>query len=148
MGNSGSSETAGPQPKMTDGVGGFREAGKSEYYGIFRPIRVSMNLRPRFLLLVLVLALASASLSWLAVRTLADQIVERWAGRYAEKQARYDKARTLQPILREVALSRQLASSRAILDWARDPDDRDLRNAAILEMESFRLNFADRSYFV
>jgi diguanylate cyclase (GGDEF)-like protein len=109
---------------------------------------MSMNLRPRFLLIALVIALASASLSWLAVRALAEQIVERWAMRYAEKQARYDKARTLQPILREIALSRQLASSRAILDWARDPDDRDLRNAAILEMESFRLNFADRSYFV
>ena len=148
MDNRGSGETAGPQPEMADGVSGFREAGKTEYYGIFRPIRVSMNLRPRFLLLALVLALASASLSWFAVRTLAEEIVERWAVRYAEKQARYDKARTLQPILREVALSHQLASSRAILDWAREPDDRDLRNGAILEMESFRLNFADRSYFV
>lgn len=137
-----------PQPQPDGVARGFRKGVESEYYGIFGPFRIPMNLRPRFLLLALVIALASAALSWISVRGLAEQIVERWAVRYAEKQARYDKARTLQPILREVALSRQLASSRAILDWVRQPDDVKLRNAAILEMESFRLNFADRSYFV
>jgi len=60
----------------------------------------------------------------------------------------YDKSRMLQPILREIALSRQLANSKAIRTWARNPDDPELTRRAIAEMEDFRLNFADRSYFV
>ncbi|MEY4757261.1 MAG: hypothetical protein RJA34_2159 [Pseudomonadota bacterium] len=107
-----------------------------------------MNLRPRFILFTAMLFLVFAVPTWLAVRSLADGIVQQWALRYAEKQVRYDKSRTLQPILREVALSRQLAQSQYIRDWAHQPDDPELTRRAIAEMESFRLNFQDRSYFV
>lgn len=107
-----------------------------------------MNLKPRFLLLTILLFLVTAIPLWFAVRTLAESIVEQWAVRYAEKQVLYDKSRTLQPILREVALSRQLANSQYIRAWARKPDDAGLTRSAIGEMESFRKNFADQSYFV
>ena len=69
-----------------------------------------MNLQPRFHLLTIVFFVVFAIPSWMAVRALAEGIMEQWAVRYAEKQVLYDKGRTLQPILREVALSRQLAS--------------------------------------
>lgn len=107
-----------------------------------------MNLRPRILLLTGVLVIASAMAAWWATRGLAEQIIEQWAVRYAEKQVLYDKARTLQPILRETALSRQLVSSERIRAWARHPNDPELTRQAIAEMESYRPNFADRSYFV
>lgn len=107
-----------------------------------------MNLRPRFILFTALLFLVFALPTWLAVRSLADGIVQQWAMRYAEKQVRYDKSRTLQPILREVALSRQLAQSQYIREWAHQPDNPELTRRAIAEMESFRLNFQDRSYFV
>lgn len=107
-----------------------------------------MNLKPRFLLLTILLFIVSAIPLWFAVRTLAEGIVEQWAVRYAEKQVLYDKSRALQPILREVALSRQMASSRALREWARQPDDADLTARALGEMESYRQNFADHSYFV
>ncbi len=106
-----------------------------------------MNLRPRFLLLTAVFLLVVALPSWWVVRSLVDDIIETWAVRYAEKQVLYDKSRTLQPILREVALSRQLAQSKAVVDWARNPDDARLLSAAIQEMERFRLNFANKNYF-
>ncbi len=108
----------------------------------------AMNLKPRFLLFTAVLVLASAAAAWFASRQLAEGIVEQWAGRYAEKQVLYDKARILQPILREIALSRQLANAHEIRDWARHPDDPELTRLAIVEMENYRANFADRSYFV
>ena len=73
-----------------------------------------MNLQPRFHLLTIVFFVVFAIPSWMAVRALAEGIMEQWAVRYAEKQVLYDKGRTLQPILREVALSRQLASSQPI----------------------------------
>jgi diguanylate cyclase (GGDEF)-like protein len=107
-----------------------------------------MNLRPRFLLLTALSFVVFGVSSWAVVRTLAEGIVEQWAVRYAEKQVLYDKSRTLQPILREVALARQLAHSQHIKRWARQPDDPSLTQIAISEMESFRPNFQDRSYFV
>lgn len=80
-----------------------------------------MNLKPRFLLLTLVLALVSSMAVWWSVRALAEGIVAQWVVRYAEKQVLYDKSRTLQSILREVALSRQLASSLNLRELARHP---------------------------
>ncbi|WP_428624718.1 diguanylate cyclase domain-containing protein [Sedimenticola sp.] len=107
-----------------------------------------MNLKPRFHLFTLILVLVSTVAGWWAVRALAEDIVEQWAMRYAEKQVLYDKSRTLQPILREVALSRQLANSQYLRDWARHPGNAEKTRHAIAEMESFRLNFHDQSYFV
>ena len=107
-----------------------------------------VNLRPRFLLLALLFFVIVAAPSWWAVRTLVDGIMSQWAVRYAEKQALYDKSRTLQPILREVALSRQLAQSRTLREWALHPADATRQAAALEELESYRLNFQDRSYFV
>ena len=107
-----------------------------------------MNLRPRFLLITALLVIASAAAAWYASWQLAENIVAQWAVRYAEKQVLYDKSRLLQPIVREIALSRQFANSQEIRNWARQPDDPVLTRRAIAEMESYRLNFADRSYFI
>lgn len=107
-----------------------------------------MNLQPRFHLLTIIFFVVFAIPSWIAVRALAESIMEQWAVRYAEKQVLYDKGRTLQPILREVALSRQMASSQPLREWARRPEDKALTQRAVKEMENFRQNFQDHSYFV
>lgn len=107
-----------------------------------------MSLKPRFMLLTVALFAISAAVVWGLVRQLSESIVEDWAVRYAEKQVLYDKARALQPILREIALSRQFAHSSQLLEWARNPTDPTLEAQAISEMESYRPNFADQSYFV
>ncbi|MCP4116078.1 MAG: diguanylate cyclase [Desulfobacteraceae bacterium] len=107
-----------------------------------------MNLKPRFMLLTALLFIASAAaVSW-SVRTLAEGIIEQWAPRFIAKQALYDKSRTLQPILREVALARQLSTSQFIRDWARHPDNPELTGGALVELENYRQNFNDHSYFV
>ncbi|MDX9943691.1 MAG: GGDEF domain-containing protein, partial [Azonexus sp.] len=77
-----------------------------------------MRLRPQFHLLTILFFILSAVPVWLAVRALAENILEQWAERYAERLVLYDKGRMLQPILRELALSRQLAASAQIRDWA------------------------------
>ena len=116
--------------------------------GVVAIQRQDMNLRPRIHILTAVLAIISALASWWALSHLAEQIVEQWGVRYAEKQVLYDKMRTLQPIQREVALSRQFADSRTIRAWARSPDDTDLEQRALAEMEKSRPEFADHSYFL
>ena len=107
-----------------------------------------MNLRPRFLLLTLILFVVSAVPLWFAVRATAEGIFEQWAQRYTEKQVLYDKSRALQPILREVALSRQMASSPDLVAWALEPENAEKQARALAEMERFRQNFTDHSYFI
>jgi diguanylate cyclase (GGDEF)-like protein len=85
--------------------------------------------------------------SWSA-RTLAESIIEQWASRYIIKQTLYDKSRTLQPILRELALSKQLTSSSFIKHWAHNPNNQALTQAALKELENYRLNFQGKNYFV
>src|SRR5664279_6657057 len=106
-----------------------------------------MKLKPRIFLLTGLLVVASALAAWWVARQQAEGIVEQWAVRYAEKQVLYDKSRMLQPILREMALARQLAGSSQLHEWARQPDDPALSPRALAELESFRLNFSDKSYF-
>lgn len=108
----------------------------------------ALNLQPRFLLLTVLFFVVLAAPSWWVVRSIAEGIVEQWAVRYAEKQVLYDTSRTLQPILREVALSRQLAASQGLRDWARQPHDTQAQQRALVELESFRQNFQNKSYFV
>lgn len=107
-----------------------------------------MNLKPRIFWLTSVLVVVSAVAAWWMARQQAIGIVEQWAVRYAENQVLYDKSRMLQPILREIALARQLASSHQVRAWAREPENAALAKSALTELENFRLNFSDQSYFL
>lgn len=107
-----------------------------------------MNLRPRFLLLTAVLIALTVGGLWLMTQQIALGVMEHWALRHFETQVTLEKTRTLQPIIREITLARQFADSQALRVWARTPDDPQLKAQALAEMESFRNNFADQSYFV
>jgi len=105
------------------------------------------SLRSRVLLLTGLLFLAFAVPVWLAVRSMADNLVEDWASRFAQLQVLHDKTRTLAPLLREVSLAQELAKSPAILTWARNPDREPSASEGLRELERYRERFHDRSYF-
>ena len=107
-----------------------------------------MSLKTRILGLAALLIVAAGTASWLAYRALSEDIIERWGQQVAEIQVRYDSARLLQSLEREIGLARQMASSSALIQWARSPEDPKLKAQAIRQMESFRSNFRDNSYFV
>ncbi|MFB4204978.1 hypothetical protein KBTX_01517 [wastewater metagenome] len=107
-----------------------------------------MSLKTRFLLLAATLIVLASVAAWAAFQRIAEGIIEQWGQRTAELQVQYDSARLLQPLEREIALSRQLADSLVLRRWANAPDDRALRQQALQEMESFRRNFRSNSYFV
>jgi diguanylate cyclase (GGDEF)-like protein len=106
-----------------------------------------VNLRPRFILLILALFAITAPLTWLAGRSVAEGIVEQWAVHYAEKQLQYDRAR-MQPVFHEITLSRQLAETPVIRQWAERPNDPELTRRALAEMENYRHFFTGHNYFV
>ena len=107
-----------------------------------------MSLKSRFLLLAALLVLTASAAAWTIFQRIAEGIIEQWGVRLAETQVRYDSSKLLQPIAREIALSRQMADSQVLKRWAQNESDPDLYAEARAEMESFRGNFQDRSYFV
>lgn len=108
----------------------------------------NLRLQTRFLLILGFTALCFSLAIWVVYNSVVDKLVTRIGTRLAEKQVLYDKARTLQPLIREVALARQMADSTVIRQWARDERNPRLRSAALAEMEKFRKNFQDGSYFL
>ncbi len=107
-----------------------------------------MSLKTRILGLAASLIIVASLASWLAYRELSESIIERWGQQVAEIQVRYDSARLLQSLEREIGLARQMASSSALVNWAGNPENAALESEAIRQMESFRSNFRDNTYFV
>jgi diguanylate cyclase (GGDEF)-like protein len=107
-----------------------------------------MNLKARILLLTAAIFVAAALAGWLATRALTMGIIEEWAERRVRIQVLYHKSRALEPLLRELALARQMARAPAIIDWAREPDNPQYRAEALTELESYRENFREHSYFL
>ena len=106
-----------------------------------------MNLRQKFSLLIFGLLLGFSTLAWLFSLQLLSQVDEKWAALFAGRQVMFDKHRTLLPLTREIALARQMAADPALLDMALHEDDPAVRDRAIAVLETYRLNFRDRSYF-
>lgn len=107
-----------------------------------------MSLKTRILGLLGGLIIIASAASWLAYRELSEHLIERWGQQVAEIQVRYDSARLLQSLEREIGLARQMARSSTLISWAKAPDRPIFKANAIRQMESFRSNFRDNSYFV
>ncbi len=107
-----------------------------------------MNLQSRFLLIIGTSSLLLALVIWAVFNSVTSRVIDRIGVRFAEKQVLYDKARTLQPLIREVALAQHMADSAIIKRWAANERDPKLSAAALAEMEEFRKNFQDRSFFL
>lgn len=95
----------------------------------------------------LLVILASASV-WVVFQRIAEDIIEQWGRHLVSTQVRYDTARLLQPLEREIALSKQLTDSPLLKRWAVRPEDPALKAAAFEELESYRRNFRDQSWFI
>ncbi len=107
-----------------------------------------MNLKARLLGFTALLVLLASAASWMVFEHIAEGIIDHWGRQMAETQVRYDSARLLRPLEREIALARQMADSPTLLRWAADPDNPQLKDPALAEMETFRRNFKDKSFFV
>ncbi|WP_137168912.1 GGDEF domain-containing protein [Marinomonas sp. FW-1] len=107
-----------------------------------------MTIKSRFLLSTTGILLLTCFFSWLSIRVLAEDLVESWVERYAEKQARYDKARTLLPLIQEINLSKEFAELDSLKAWAEQPNNESLKQQAFIDTEAFRMRFAEKSYFI
>lgn len=108
----------------------------------------TLNLRPRFFIvntmLMLLAFVFSVSIFW----HIADNTVKKWSLSLAEKQLLYDKTRAVQYITKEIFLSKQMSTSKVIINWAKNQDNKEFISKGIEEMDNYRLNFTDGNYFI
>ncbi len=109
--------------------------------------RIADTLSLRVLIFVALGFGAVAVPAFFAFNWVINSTVIQLGTLFAEKQVLYDRHRGLGALVREVSLAETLAGSQAIRDWARDEDNPVLARRGIAELEHFRRNFADRSYF-
>ncbi len=106
-----------------------------------------MKLRTHFFILMATIFVAFMATIQVYSQYLADQINRQWGAHLTNKQVLFDKQRTLQPLLREIALAKQLALEPAILQMALHENDAQARKGGLAVLEQYRLQFQDHSYF-
>lgn len=106
-----------------------------------------MSLRSRFTLIMLTLFLATGAVAFRVIDRVTGEIVESLADRFAVRQVLLDRERILAPIMTEVTLARQMATSPLLRSWARAEANPDLRRFALAELDSYRKLFRDGSWF-
>lgn len=107
-----------------------------------------LSLQTRFLLIFGASSLFLALVIWVVFNSITERTMERIGARFAEKQVLYDKAHTLQPLIRKVALVRQMADNAVIKQWAANEQNPQLHRQALAEIEILRRHFNDDSYFI
>ncbi len=107
-----------------------------------------MSIRARILSLTAAAFPAVLAVSWVLFGWFTDGVLRGLGAVYAEQHLLYSRARTLQPLLRELALARKFADSETLRSWMRNERVPLQRAAGLGEMEEYRRFFADRSVFV
>jgi signal transduction histidine kinase len=104
-----------------------------------------LSLQGRFLLIMGTSSLIITLLFWAMFNSFTEQLLERIGARFTEKQMLYDKARTLQPLIREIVLASQSADSPLIREWATHERDPELYRRS---MEELHNRFHSDNYYV
>ncbi|MFZ2161193.1 MAG: HAMP domain-containing sensor histidine kinase [Sideroxyarcus sp.] len=104
-----------------------------------------LSLQGRFLLIMGVSSLILTLLLWEMFDNFTGQLLERIGERFAVEQSLYDKARALQPLMREMASAKQSAASPLLKKWAANERDPLLYGQSIDEL---RNRFGDTNFFV
>ncbi|MDZ4201000.1 MAG: ATP-binding protein [Gallionella sp.] len=107
-----------------------------------------LSLQTRFLLIMGLSSLLLLQLLYQAFGNFSERALERIGARFAEKQMLYDKVRTLQPLMREIALARQSADSPLLRQWSANERDPELFTRAMEKMDKLRNHFLGGSYFI
>ncbi len=76
-----------------------------------------MTLKSRFLLFIALLLVIVFGVTFVYSHSVIKKINEDWSVRFVKKQIVFDKSRILSPILRDLALVKQLSTDPALLTW-------------------------------
>jgi diguanylate cyclase (GGDEF)-like protein/PAS domain S-box-containing protein len=106
-----------------------------------------MSLKTKFFLLLASVFVLFMVTFWAFTQYWIASINSDWATRLTEKQVLFDKHRTLQPLLREIAIAKQMAAEPVLVEMVLHPADEQLAQRGRAMLESYRNKFQSRSYF-
>lgn len=105
------------------------------------------SLRTRVLVLTLLAFAAISVPAYFSFVWIVNSTVVTLGTLFAEKQILFDRYRGLGALMQEVKLAETLARSDAVVEWAKDEDNRERSARGIAELEHYRQAFSDHSYF-
>jgi len=106
-----------------------------------------MPLKLKFIILLAIVLISVTMAAWFFTEKIVSAVNARWAFQFSQRQVQFDKHRTLMPLIREIALARQLAVEPSIILMAKNDQDARAKKNAIAVLERYRNNFRDQSYF-
>lgn len=107
-----------------------------------------MKLKSKFFILLAIIFIVVNTTVWLFSEKIISDINREWATKFTQQQVQSDKSRTLMPLVREIALARQLAVESTVIELARNQDSIQSQQKALSTLERYRVNFRDQSYFL
>jgi len=115
---------------------------------ISAPRHLTLSLRRSFLSAIVVLYVVTTAASvFVFVRTVGA-VAQEYVERFSVSQNLLERNRILAIIDRDATLSLKLADDPVVRAWMLNEEEASLREPALLQLESYRNLFRDRSYFV
>jgi diguanylate cyclase (GGDEF)-like protein len=108
---------------------------------------VASSLRTRVFVLIVAVFVAVSIPAYVAFDWIIGNTTMTLGTLFAEKQILFDRYRGLETLFREASLAETLARAPAIVAWAQEEDDPDIRARGLAELEHYRKAFADGSVF-
>ncbi len=101
------------------------------------------NLKFKVLLMFTIVFLLVVIGAIFTFQIVLDDLIIKLGSRFAEKQVLYDKERSLNPLLKEIYIAKKLASSKIVINWAKDENNRKYKKLGIRELEKFKNIFSN-----
>ncbi|QNM95884.1 biofilm regulation protein phosphatase SiaA [Chitinimonas koreensis] len=108
----------------------------------------SMGLRSKSLLALAFACLVALVCAGLIGWQVVENVREHFGLAYARNYTQLNRQKILAPVSRELALSLRLADSEVVRQWLLDEDDAGKRALFFKEVEGYRRDFLDHSWFV
>ncbi len=106
------------------------------------------SLKSKIIAVIVLISLVVGLLSTFAFNSSTGRIINDLALRFGTKEALLQKNKILSVIDREVVLAQKMADDITIRRWAANEDNREFRQPALEELESYRRLFRDKSFFI
>lgn len=109
---------------------------------------MKLKLGSKFTLFIVTVFLSLTIAAWYLSNKIISDVNTQWANQFSVRQVQFDTRRTLMPLIKEIALARQLAVEPAIIEMVNDEGNIEAKNRAFETLDQYRKNFRDKNYFL
>lgn len=106
------------------------------------------SIRSKFAFVIFAVFIVATLLLVATLSGVTSRIINDFALRVATKEALNDKIKIMSVLDREVVLAQKMADDNVLKKWFVSADNPELKSMALEQLESYRLLYSDKSYFV